>query len=231
MRILALEASSMLGGAAIMDSTLGLMAEVRVNVKEAHSSRLMQQVDAMLKSIGMGMEEVDALVVAAGPGSFTGLRIAVATVKGLAFATGKPVVAVPTLEAYAYSFIGAGQWLVAPTLDARRKEVYCGAFEVSALGASCVIEVAPRGALEFAQLLKATGRQVILAGQGAIVYRDTFEAELAGVAHFAPPHLMAPSPAALAALGLMKAQRGEYADPVALAPLYLRKSEAELMKR
>src|SRR5512140_2634782 len=104
MKILAIETSTMLGGVAIMDEAEGLVIEVRLNVKTAHSERLMTGIDHALKQSGTAVSDIDVFGVATGPGSFTGLRIALSTVKGFAYATGKPVVSVPTLEAFAWNF-------------------------------------------------------------------------------------------------------------------------------
>src|SRR3990172_5227689 len=127
MRLLAIETSTMLGGAAIMDSESGLLVESRLNVRVAHSERLMTEIDACLKKAGLSIGDIDSFAASSVPGSFTGLRIGLSTLKGLAYATGKPVVAVPTLESMAWN-IPFCPHPVCPLLDARKKEVYAGAF-------------------------------------------------------------------------------------------------------
>lgn len=230
MKILAIETSTMLGGLAVMDSDAGLLTEIRMNVKAAYSERLMHEVDGCLKRLGMTMRDVDALAVASGPGSFTGLRVGIATVKGIAFATGQKVIAVPTLEAYAHAFAYSAM-PVCPMLDARKAEVYAAVFDTNTLYGipertmpEC--SMPPAGLAEILKSRCPGG--VVLAGQGALIYKSVFVDIMGDAARFAPPHLMDPSPSALCSIAMIKAQKGEYADASMLAPFYLRKSEAEL---
>lgn len=229
MRILAIETSTMLGGAAVMDSGAGLLAEVRVNVKAAHSERLMSEVDYVLAQASCAVQDMDALAVATGPGSFTGLRIGLSTVKGLAFATGLPVVAVPTLEAFASCFPYSA-CPVCPLLDARKKEVYAALF---AYEEGALKKLMPETAIKASELaVRLSGHGAVLfTGQGADIYREDITRVMGDRAVFAPAHLMAPSPAAVGWLGLGKALGGEFSDPAALSPFYIRKSEAETKAR
>lgn len=227
MRVLAIETSSRLGGLALMDSSEGLIAESRLNVHASHSETLMGELAHMLDRTGVKPGEVDVIAVSIGPGAFTGLRIGLGTAKGLAYATGASIVAVPTLEAYASCLLSIGT-PVAPMLDARRKEVYAGLYEAGE-GESLrtLIDARPIKASDFALMLKGHD-EVLFAGQGALVYRDVIEEALPGRVSFAPPALMHPSPASVAALGLILAEEGRFAEPRRLSPLYLRKSEAEM---
>src|SRR5439155_20361766 len=120
--LLAVETSTLTGALALLDGE-ALIAESRVNVAVAHGERLLAAADALLTGARWRVADLDALAVAIRPGSFTGLRIGVSTVKGLAFATGKPVVAVPTLDALAWNVPFAGR-PVCPILDAKKGEVY-----------------------------------------------------------------------------------------------------------
>lgn len=128
MKILAIETSTMLGGIAIMDDLSGLIAELRLNVKSTHSERLMTEVDHVLKQAGLKVSDIDVFAVAIGPGSFTGLRIGLSTVKGFSYSTGRPIVSVPTLEALAWNFPYC-RHPVCTMLDARKKEVYSALFK------------------------------------------------------------------------------------------------------
>jgi tRNA threonylcarbamoyladenosine biosynthesis protein TsaB len=227
MILLAIETSSQLGGLALMDSDNGLVAESRMNVHATHSETLLGELSHMLDRTGIRPEVIDVIAVSIGPGAFTGLRVGLGTAKGLAFATGASIVAVPTLEAFA-SCLPCTHRPVAPMLDARRKEVYAGLYETDRDGnVRAIIEARTVSAQEFARMLSDHG-EVLFAGQGALVYRESIEKEYAGNAVFAPPALMHPSPASVAALGLRLANDGRLADPKGLRPLYLRKSEAEL---
>lgn len=225
MRILAVETATMLGGIAVMDDEEGLIAEVRLNVKTAHSERLMAELDHILRQSGLLIRDMDALAVSVGPGSFTGLRIGIGTVKGLSYATGLPVVAVPTLEAFAWMLPGFP--LVCPMLDARKKEVYAGLFRWQKEGPIRLIPETSMKPVELLRMIPAN-EDVLFTGQGAELYKERISEALGGRAHFAPPHLTVPSPAAVAGVGLKKAVLKEFSDPSVLGPFYIRKSEAEL---
>lgn len=228
MKVLAIDTSGILGGVAIMDSDTGLLVESRVNVKAvAHSERLMTEVDGALARCGLGLSELDALVVAAGPGSFSGIRIGIATVKGLAFATGIKAVAVSSLEAFAWG-IGGGGCIVSTMFDARKKAVYGAGYRCGAGGVGHIIAEAAYPAPELAHKLLELGEDIILAGDGAIAYKEVFSEILGDRAVFAPPHQMVPSPSALAHLGILAAQRGEYTQADVLGPVYMRRPEAEV---
>ncbi len=224
MKILSIETSTMLGGVAIVDEAAGLIAETRLNVKTTHSERLMTAVNNTLSQSEMTMDVIDAFAVAIGPGSFTGLRIGLSTVKGLAYATGKPVVTVPTLEAFAWNF----QYSVYPVclmLDARRSEVYAAVYKWENNSFRTVIEpvsIKPEALLE-----KLQG-DVLFAGEGALLYREKIIGAMKEKAVFAALDKMVPSPANVAMLGLIKALRGEYTEISETVPVYIRRSEAEV---
>jgi tRNA threonylcarbamoyladenosine biosynthesis protein TsaB len=228
MKILAIETSTMLGGVAVMDDEKGLISESRSTVKAGHSGRLMPEIDGVLKRVSLTLSDIDALAVTTGPGSFTGLRVGLSTVKGLSYSTGIPVVAVPTLEAFAWNFPNCAH-PVCPMLDARKKEVYAGIFDTSANAIARIMEEASIKPVELASRLQEY-EKVMLIGEGAVLYKDVFIDKLGDRALFAPGHLMAPSPAAAAELALGKALKGEFTDPETLSPFYIRKSEAELKK-
>jgi tRNA threonylcarbamoyladenosine biosynthesis protein TsaB len=228
MRILAIETSTMLGGVAVMDDAKGLVSESRAAVKAGHSGRLMPEIDAALKRVSLTLADIDALCVTTGPGSFTGLRIGLSTVKGLAYSAGLSVVAVPTLEAFAWNFPGFA-YPVCPMLDARKKEVYAGVFDTRGEPIKRLMDEISIKPEELAESLKKF-EKVMLVGEGAVLYKEVFRQALGASALFAPAHMMVPSPAAAAELGLKKALRGEFEDPATLAPRYIRKSEAELKK-
>ena len=214
----------MLGGVAIIDETAGLIAETRLNVKTTHSERLMTAVNNTLVQSELTLADIDVFAVAAGPGSFTGLRIGLSTVKGLSYATGKPVVTVPTLEAFAWNFPYCSYPLCL-MLDARRSEVYATVYRWEENSFSTVLEcisIRPETLLETLQ-----GR-VLFAGEGVLVYREKVLAIMKERAVIAPMDKMVPSPANVAMLGMAKAKRGEFEEISQAVPVYVRKSEAEV---
>ena len=235
MRVLAIDTSTLLGGVAIMDDLSGLIAEVRLNVKSTHSERLMTSVDFILKQSGHQLSDMDFFAVAIGPGSFTGLRIGISTVKGFSYATGKPVVAVPTLEALARNFHFC-RYPVCTMLDARKKEVYVALFEGDEKGS---IRLVPEMSIKIESFLESlmendypspnlSHGKIVFAGDGAILYRNEIINFMGKRAIFAPSEKMVTSPANVASIGLQKALRGEFSDSTRLVPFYIRRSEAEL---
>jgi tRNA threonylcarbamoyladenosine biosynthesis protein TsaB len=228
MKILAIETSTMLGGIAIMDESL-LIAESRLNVKSTHSERLMTEIEHCLKQSGVKISDIDVFAVATGPGSFTGLRIGLSTVKGFSYATGKQIVSVPTLEALAWNF-PYSRYPVCTMLDARKKEVYAALFKWEGENLIRLTNETSAKPEEFARdALRVThDDKFIFAGEGAVLYRDKIIEAMGEKAIFASPEKTVPSPANVAILGLKKAKAGEFSEPVSLIPMYIRKSEAEV---
>lgn len=214
----------MLGGVAVMDDREGLIAETRLNVKTTHSERLMSVVHQTLSQSELGLEAIDAFALAIGPGSFTGLRIGLSTVKGLSYATGKPCVTVPTLEAFAWNFPHC-PYPVCLMLDARKSEVYAAVFQWGRGGFERVVEevsVRPE------RLLGQLHGVVLFAGEGVALYREKIAEIMGDRAVIASPEKMVPSPANVALLGIEKAVRGEFTVASTAVPFYIRKSEAEV---
>ena len=229
MKILAIDTSTMLGGIAIMDESL-LIAESRLNVKSTHSERLMTEIEHCLKQSGIKISDIDVFAVATGPGSFTGLRIGLSTVKGFSYATGKQIVSVPTLEALAWNF-PYSRYPVCTMLDARKKEVYAALFKwEEGENFTRLINETSAKPEEFARNALSVTRdeRFIFAGEGAVLYRDKIIEAMGEKAIFASPEKTVPSPANVAVLGLKKAKAGEFSEPISLIPMYIRKSEAEV---
>jgi tRNA threonylcarbamoyladenosine biosynthesis protein TsaB len=250
MKILAIDTSTMLGGIAITDDSLGLIAEVRLNVKSTHSEKLMTEIDHILTQAGLTLSDMDVFAVAIGPGSFTGLRIGLSTVKGLSYATGKPIVSVPTLEALAWNFPYCN-YPVCTMLDARKKEVYAALFLWDNNGFIRLIDEVAINVLEFLKRFDENNppsppfsegrydsrprglgvlshKRVIFTGEGALLYRDKIIEGMGGKAIIAPHEKIIPSPANVASLGLQKAREGNFSEPISLVPFYIRRSEAEI---
>jgi len=228
MKILAIETSTMLGGVALMDDSSGLIAEVRLNVKSTHSERLMTEIDHLLRQAGLKISDIDVFAVAIGPGSFTGLRIGLSTVKGFSYATGKPIVSVPTLEALAWNFPYC-RYPVCTMLDARKKEVYTALFKWDKEGFLRLIdEMSIKVDRLLEQMMPYIHGKVVFTGEGTLLYRDTIIEVMGEKAIFAPPEKMIPSPANVASIGIRKATKEEFSEPVSLIPFYIRRSEAEI---
>ena len=223
MIILAIETSTMTGGIAILEDE-GLIAESRLNIKVTHSERIFKEIDALLKKSSLKIDDIDVFGISIGPGSFTGLRVGLSTVKGLVYATGKKVVAVSTLEAMALN-IPFAQFHVCPMLDARRKEVYTALFKWED---KRLVKIINEQAIKIEDLLSSIDKTTIFLGEGALVYKENIIKSIGSLAIFAHPQYMVPFPSNIAYLAMQKAKKDIFDDPIKLTPLYLRKSEAEL---
>jgi tRNA threonylcarbamoyladenosine biosynthesis protein TsaB len=221
-RILAADTSTKTGSVALVEDAL-LIAEYTLNVSETHSARLLPTIDRVLTDAGIGINEVDGLAIAAGPGSFTGLRIGLATFKGLALAGNKKLVAVPTLDALASSLAFCAQ-LVCPMLDARMGEVYAALYRFKG---SSLERISQDLVVTVEDLFREVDEPVVVSGDGIPLYRDRIVSVLGDRAIFAHPRFWIPRAVNVAAIALPRLERGESDDIDALAPIYVRQSEAE----
>lgn len=229
MKVLAIDSSGLVATVAVVEND-ELLAEYTTNYKKTHSQTLLPMLEHVKDMIDLDLNTVDYLAVAAGPGSFTGLRIGSATVKGLGLALQKPVVEVPTLEGLAYNMCGT-EHLVCPLMDARRNQVYTGIYAFESKGLSwqmhsikeqCAVDIA-----EIIEACNALNRSVIFLGDGVPVYAARI-AELCKVPYtFAPAGMNRQRAAAIAVLATKYAEEGRVVSAAEHAPEYLRKSQAE----
>lgn len=225
MRILALDSSGMVASVAVVEEE-EVIAEYTVNYKKTHSQTLLPMLDEISKQIELDLSTIDAIGVAAGPGSFTGLRIGSATAKGLGLALDKPIVPVPTVEGLAYNLYGV-ECLVCPLMDARRNQVYTGLYTFEH---DRMITVTPQkavGITEMIEEINQINKPVIFLGDGVSVYKEVIKEQTQVPFRFTPPHLAKQRAAAIGALALLyyKAGRTEHAREH--KPEYLRLSQAE----
>jgi tRNA threonylcarbamoyladenosine biosynthesis protein TsaB len=225
MKLLGVESATLSGGVALLDGDR-LLGEIILNIAITHSERLMAAVDRLLADCGLAPADLDGLAVSVGPGSFTGLRVGIATVKGLAMALDLPVAAVPTLDALA-SRLPFADAPVCPMLDARKGEVYLSLYRWCPDGMARVWDYLALPPEMAAARLEAP---VILLGDGIEACRPWLDRLGAG-ARVAPSAQRLPSAAVVAELGRAALAAGDGVSAEALAPLYLRPSEAELKAR
>ena len=225
MKILALDSSGLVASAAVLEDDI-LLGEYTINHKKTHSQTLLPMVDALVQMLELDLNTVDAIAVAAGPGSFTGLRIGAATAKGLGLALDKPLIAVPTVDALAYN-VGVTDCLICPMMDARRGQVYTGIYcytegKLDVLRPQEAVSVA-----ELAETLNELGQEVILLGDGVPVYLERLK-ELLEVSYVvAPAHMSRQRAGAVGALAQLYYRKGKCQPAAEMAPEYLRKSQAE----
>lgn len=225
MKILGIDSSGMVASAAIISEDI-LVAEFTVNNKQTHSQTLLPMIDQVVQMSGIALEELEAIAIAAGPGSFTGLRIGASTAKGMGLALQKPIISVPTLEGMAFRLAGT-EGLICPILDARRNQVYTGIYRAQADGIQVVGEQRAVDIHEILQELAGYHEKVTFLGDGVPVQEATIRQEYQGVYQFAPLHLSRQSAAAVAALGQIYYQQGKKETAAEHRPIYLRKSQAE----
>lgn len=225
MKLLALDSSGMVASVAVVEDDR-LRAEYTVNYKKTHSQTLLPMLEEIGKMIELDLDSVDAIAVAGGPGSFTGLRIGSATAKGLGLALGKPLVSVPTLEGLACNLYGT-EHVICPMMDARRSQVYTGIYEFQENELKVLEEQAAVPVEEIIEKLNRIGREVILLGDGAAVYRETLEQKLQTPYSFAPAHLNQQRASAVAFRALDYIRRGKTETAAEHHPDYLRVSQAE----
>jgi len=223
MLVLGIETATKTGGVAIV-SEQGVVAEYTLSIEVTHSERLMSTVDRVLKDTGFTLANIDGFGVSIGPGSFTGLRIGLATIKGLAFATGKAVAAVPTLKALAWN-IPFSRYPVCPLLDARKKEVYAALYRHD--GRTYVQEM-PDMVMSLESMAGTMTGDVLFTGEGARLFAGDITKTFGDRAHFAPLSSSVPSAASVAEIALMMLKAGQQTVPEALVPMYIRRPEAEV---
>ena len=225
MIVLAIDSSGVVASVAIADEKK-IITEFTVNNKQTHSQTLLPMVDEAVKMSGICLEQIDAIAVAAGPGSFTGLRIGASTAKGLGLVLKKPIIPVPTLEGLAYR-VPVFDGLICPIMDARRNQVYTGIYRMEGGRLQVVAEQKAVAVEELLTELSEFGEKVIFLGDGVDVYEDVIREKYDGSFEFAPEHMMKQSAAAVAALGIIYYGDGKHESAAEHKPIYLRKSQAE----
>lgn len=239
MRVLAIDSSGLTATVAIVEDDQTI-AEYTTNYKKTHSQTLLPMIDEMVRMVDADLKEIDAIAVAGGPGSFTGLRIGSATAKGLGLALDKPLIHVPTVDAMAYSLYGCED-IICPIMDARRKQVYTGLYSFShkkmeendggSLYDEPVFQVLRMQMAvpveELIRHLNVYRRRVVFLGDGVPVYKEMLAEGLKVPYSFAPSFMNRQRAAAVGALGIRYYEAGRYETAAEFKPEYLRKSQAE----
>lgn len=225
MLILSIETSTLVSSTAVAAEDR-LLAELTTETRLTHSETLLPHITQVLELAGITKEKLDAVAISIGPGSFTGLRIGLATAKALSYALRIPLVAVPTLDALAARFPVPGVKICA-LLDAQKGNAYRAVYEWQAGKLACItpLEVLPLADI-IAECEKLPDR-VILTGD--IVKKKVATLELPSSVTIAPPALIMPRAAEVAFLGLQRLQAGQTDNLMDLEPLYIRRSEAEVL--
>jgi tRNA threonylcarbamoyladenosine biosynthesis protein TsaB len=225
MRILAVDTATPWESIAILEED-SIRAECLIKAGASHSACLLPAVEHMFHQCFLSPKDVDAYAVGIGPGSFTGLRIGVASVQGMAMAWGKPAVGIPTLDAMARAF-SCTAMPVCPLIDARRGEVFAAVYRPDVYGA--LARSTPFLALAPQSLPSILADETVLfVGDGLVLYRQTIQQALGERALFAPPETWYPRASVIGRMALDLLKSGK-ADPLApLIPIYVRPSDAEI---
>ncbi|MFR3881093.1 MAG: tRNA (adenosine(37)-N6)-threonylcarbamoyltransferase complex dimerization subunit type 1 TsaB [Lachnospiraceae bacterium] len=225
MKILGLDSSGIVASVAIVEDDV-LIAEYTVNYKKTHSQTLLPMLDEIAKMTELDLNSIDAIAVAAGPGSFTGLRIGSATAKGLGLALKKPLIAIPTVEGLAYNLYDI-LGLICPIMDARRKQVYTGIYRFTDHQLKVVEDQMAVPMETVIEKLNQYGEAVTFLGDGVPVFHELIAEKMTVPYSFAPAHVNKQRAAAVAALGEIYYRQGKTETAMEHVPDYLRVSQAE----
>ena len=225
MKILGLDSSGIVASVAIVEDDV-LIAEYIVNYKNTHSKTWLPMLDEIAKMTELDLNSIDAIAVAAGPGSFTGLRIGSATAKGLGLALKKPLIAIPTVEGLAYNLYDISG-LICPIMDARRKQVYTGIYRFTDHQLKVVEDQMAVPMETVIEKLNQYGEAVTFLGDGVPVFHELIAEKMTVPYSFAPAHVNKQRAAAVAALGEIYYRQGKTETAMEHVPDYLRVSQAE----
>lgn len=227
MPVLALETATLVSGVALATES-ALLAEWKLETTKTHSELLLPHIEMLLQAAQVEKQQLQAVAVSLGPGSFTGLRIGLATAKALAYALGIPLIGVPTLEALAYNCPAPGL-LLSPFLDAQKGNVYQGRYRIEN---GRVVEAQPPRVIAFRTALEeliAAGEPAMALGEGVAWLRQpAYEAWREALVP-TPLSVAMPRAASVAALAWQRLQQDDCDEAMTLEPMYIRRSEAEVL--
>jgi len=227
MKVLGIDTSTPCGSVGLIHDDR-VISEYSLNIPVTHSERLLGAIELVLREARCPLGDLDGWALSLGPGSFTGVRIGVSTVKGLAFATQKPVAGVSTLDVLA-SQISPTPYLICPIIGAGKEEVYTAFYHYG--GGMFPRRQSEYEAISPERLVKKIEEKTIFVGNGVKAYGDFLRNSLPSLATFPPAPLHLPHGSVVAGLGLELLRKGEYLDLATFTPIYVRPSEAELKWR
>ena len=225
MKILGLDSSGIVASVAIVEDE-NLIAEYTVNYKKTHSQTLLPMLDELVKMTELDLDTIDAIAVAAGPGSFTGLRIGSATAKGLGLALKKPLVEIPTVDALAYNLYSS-QYVICPIMDARRGQVYTGIYkfeetEMKTIKPQCIMMID-----ELIKELDTIKESVMFLGDGVDVHKQLIDDIMDTKHYYAPASMNRHKASTLGTIAEIYYKNGKTETAKEHKPEYLRLSQAE----
>ena len=225
MKFLAIDSSGLVASVALLEEDT-IVGQYTINSKQTHSQTLLPMIDHMLTMAGRDISEMDYIAVAAGPGSFTGLRIGAATAKGLAAAVNIPIVGVSTLEALAYHLSETTD-IICPIMDARRSQVYTAVYSCEHGNLQVIEQPKARPVTEVIDLLNKLGKPVVFVGDAICVYDQVIQDKISVPCRYANAKDRLQSADCVALLGARYAAENKAIKAAEFAPEYLRLSQAE----
>ena len=226
MIILSIDSSTPVAGIAVSDCKK-LLGEVMINTQNTHSEKLMPMVQQILNDLQMNIKQIDAVAVTCGPGSFTGLRIGMATAKGIVQGGGKKLIAIPTLDCLAQNlnhYLG----VICPIMNAQKKQVYTALYRAGETNLERLSDYQAIEADKLADQLLELNETVWFTGDGVEAFAEVFQAKLGDRCRFADGNIVLPRAGAVAMLAAQRAEKEEFDDLYQAELIYIRKSEAEV---
>ena len=224
MNILAIDTSGIVASVAIANNDK-ILGEISLNYKQNHSVTIMPIIDNLLKMLELDIKDIDYFALSNGPGSFTGLRIGVATIKAMAHALNKKIIPISTLEAMAYNIIDSNRYIV-PIIDAKAERIFTAIYENKGGIPTPILEQQATTITELLDFIKSNDIEPIFLGDGAIAYRHIIEKDFKEQ-NFAPMSLNMQRASSLASLAFLYEEYGKYVEYNNLGIQYLRKPQAQ----
>lgn len=224
MKILSLDSSTESATCAILDDER-LLGEITFNYKKQHSVILMSMIDSLLTSLSLNINDLDGFVVSKGPGSFTGLRIGISTIKGLSQGTKKPFIGVSSLDALAFN-MAYTSGIICPILDALRNNVYTALYKFTDGNLEIISDYMVISIDELIKLLNSKNMPVCFIGDAIPKFKEKLSTSIAS-SSYAPVHLNLVKASSLGELGLTLLKENKQDDLYSFSPVYIRKSQAE----
>ena len=225
LKVLAVDTSSLVAAVAVVDNSR-VLGEYSINHKKTHSQKLMPMIKEIMESLDLSPNDIDIYAASSGPGSFTGLRIGITTIKAIAYAVQKPVISVPTLDALAYNIPIPGI-IICPIMDARNSQVYSALYKLEKGFPVKITEYMGVPIAELVQIIKGKNSNVVFTGDAVEMHKDFLKKELEEKCEFAPGNLLLQRGSSVAQIALKMASEGLLESCFDMAPFYLRKSQAE----
>lgn len=224
MKVLGIDTATESATCAVIDDNK-LLGEITFNHKKQHSVIIMPMVDLILKNLQIDIKDIDGFAISKGPGSFTGLRIGAANIKGLCQALDKPFAGISSLDALAYN-MAYSEGIICPILDALRENVYTALYKFENCKLVKLSDYSIEAVDNLIEKLNSQNQKVHFIGDGTYKYKEKLEKGIVS-ADFAPAHMNLVKAGTIAELGMAKLKAGYKEDLYSFAPFYLRKSQAE----